>query len=95
MYQSGAFIELLDERSRNLRRSGRHHDPLERSMLGEAQRSVAHEDLDAKYEGAEMVIAFNADYLVDGVEAVDGDEVTLETIDALKPAVVRVLFALP
>jgi DNA polymerase-3 subunit beta len=49
----------------------------------------AHEDLDAKYEGAEMVIAFNPEYLADGVEAVEGDEVTLETIDALKPAVVR------
>jgi DNA polymerase-3 subunit beta len=49
----------------------------------------AHEDLDAKYEGAEMVIAFNPDYLADGVEAVEGDEVTIETVDALKPAVVR------
>jgi DNA polymerase III subunit beta len=36
-----------------------------------------------------MVIAFNPEYLVDGVEAVEGDEVTLETVDALKPAVVR------
>jgi DNA polymerase-3 subunit beta len=49
----------------------------------------AHEDLDAKYEGAEMVIAFNPEYLADGIEAVEGDEVTLETVDALKPAVVR------
>ena len=49
----------------------------------------AHEDLDAKYEGTEMVIAFNPEYLADGVEAVEGDEVTLETVDALKPAVVK------
>jgi DNA polymerase-3 subunit beta len=49
----------------------------------------AHEELDAKYEGAELVIAFNPEYLADGVEAVEGDEVTLETVDALKPAVVR------
>jgi DNA polymerase-3 subunit beta len=49
----------------------------------------AHEDLDAKYEGTEMVIAFNPEYLADGVEAIQGDEITLETIDALKPAVVR------
>jgi DNA polymerase-3 subunit beta len=49
----------------------------------------AHEDLDAKYEGTEMVIAFNPEYLADGVEAVKGDEVTLETVDALKPAVVK------
>ncbi|MDQ3146530.1 MAG: DNA polymerase III subunit beta [Actinomycetota bacterium] len=49
----------------------------------------AHEELDAKYEGAEMVIAFNPEYLADGVEAVEGDEVALETVDSLKPAVVR------
>jgi DNA polymerase III subunit beta len=49
----------------------------------------AHEGVDAKYEGTEMVIAFNPEYLTDGVEAVEGDEVTLETVDALKPAVVR------
>ena len=49
----------------------------------------AHEDVDAKYEGTEMVIAFNPEYLADGVEAVSGDEVSVETIDALKPAVVR------
>lgn len=49
----------------------------------------AHEDLDAKYEGVEMVIAFNPEYLADGIDAVEGDEVTLETVDALKPAVVR------
>ncbi|MBW3643918.1 MAG: DNA polymerase III subunit beta [Actinobacteria bacterium] len=49
----------------------------------------AEEGIDAKYEGAEMVIAFNPEYLADGVEAVEGDEVSLETTDALKPAVVR------
>ena len=49
----------------------------------------AHEDLDAKYEGTEMVIAFNPEYLADGVEAISGDEVSLETLDALRPAVVR------
>ncbi len=49
----------------------------------------AEEELDAKYEGTEMVISFNPEYLVDGIEAVAGDEVTLETLDGLKPAVVR------
>jgi DNA polymerase-3 subunit beta len=49
----------------------------------------AHEDLDAKFEGTEMTIAFNPDFLLDGIEAVEGDEVSLETVDALKPAVVR------
>jgi DNA polymerase-3 subunit beta len=49
----------------------------------------AREDLDAKYEGAEMVVAVNPEFLIDGVEAIDGDEVQLETLDALKPATLR------
>lgn len=49
----------------------------------------AEEELDAKYEGAEMGISFNPEYLADGIEAVTGDEVNLETLDGLKPAVVR------
>jgi DNA polymerase-3 subunit beta len=34
-------------------------------------------------------VAFNPEYLADGVEACSGDEITLSTLDALKPAVVR------
>jgi DNA polymerase III subunit beta len=49
----------------------------------------AREDLDAKYEGSEMVVAFNPEFLIDGVEATPGDEVVLETLDALKPATLR------
>jgi DNA polymerase-3 subunit beta len=49
----------------------------------------AFEQLDAKYEGSELVVAFNPDYLQAGVEAATGDEVTLETVDALKPALLR------
>ena len=49
----------------------------------------AREDLDAKYEGTEMVVAFNPEFLIDGVEATPGDEVVLETLDALKPATLR------
>ncbi|CAN5206557.1 DNA polymerase III subunit beta [soil metagenome] len=49
----------------------------------------AEEELDAKYEGVEMGISFNPEYLADGIDAVAGDEVTLETLDGLKPAVVR------
>ncbi len=49
----------------------------------------ATEDVDAKYEGAEMVVAFNPNYLIDGIEAITGDEVQLDTLDALKPATLR------
>jgi len=50
---------------------------------------TATEDVDAKYEGAEMTVAFNPNYLIDGVEAISGDEVVLSTLDALKPATLR------
>jgi DNA polymerase-3 subunit beta len=49
----------------------------------------ASEDVDADYEGEELTVAFNPTYLIDGVEAVLGDEVVLETLDATKPATVR------
>lgn len=54
-----------------------------------AEVGQANEEVDAKYEGAEMTVAFNPTYLMEGLEAVSGDEIVLETIDALRPAVVR------
>jgi DNA polymerase-3 subunit beta len=53
------------------------------------EKGQATEAVDANYEGAEMTVAFNPQYLSDGVDAMIGDEVVLETQDALKPAVVR------
>ncbi len=52
--------------------------------VGEAKETV-----DADYRGDDLVIAFNPTYLIDGVEAVPGDVVILETVDASKPATVR------
>ena len=49
----------------------------------------AAEDVDAEFEGEELTVAFNPSYLIDGVEAVMGEEVVLETVDATKPATVR------
>jgi DNA polymerase-3 subunit beta len=49
----------------------------------------AHESLDAKYEGTELTVAFNPDYLLQGIEVLPGDEVLIETVDSLKPALVR------
>ena len=49
----------------------------------------AHEEVDAHYNGDELTVAFNPDYLIQGLEAAPGDEVVLETLDALKPAVLR------
>ena len=49
----------------------------------------AHEEIDAGYDGAEMTVAFNPDYLASGIDAVEGDEVALATMDPMKPAVLR------
>lgn len=49
----------------------------------------AHEQLDASYEGAELTVAFNPEYLLSGVEVTPGDEIHLDTVDAQKPAVIR------
>lgn len=52
--------------------------------VGEATEEVA-----ATYEGEDLVIAFNAEYLHDGVEALDCEEIVLYTADKLKPALLR------
>jgi len=49
----------------------------------------ASEQLDANFTGEGLTVAFNPDYLSAGIEAVTGDEVALDTTDALKPAVIR------
>ncbi|GMU79616.1 MAG: DNA polymerase III subunit beta [Acidimicrobiia bacterium] len=49
----------------------------------------AHESVEAKFDGTELVVAFNAQFLLDGIEAVGGTEVALDTTDPLKPAVMR------
>ena len=49
----------------------------------------ASEQLDATYEGEELTVAFNPEYLVDGLEVTPGEQVSLETVDSLKPALIR------
>ena len=52
--------------------------------VGEATEEVA-----ASYEGTELLIAFNAEYLHDGVEVLDSEEILLRTADNLKPALLQ------
>jgi DNA polymerase III subunit beta len=49
----------------------------------------ASDEIDATYDGAEMTVAFNPDYLASGIDAIDSDDVTLATMDPMKPAVLR------
>ena len=47
------------------------------------------DNVDADYQGEEITIAFNPSFLIDGIEAVVGDEVMLEMSDAVRPAMVH------
>ncbi|HLI16352.1 MAG TPA: DNA polymerase III subunit beta [Acidimicrobiales bacterium] len=54
-----------------------------------AESGRASERVAGAYRGEELTVAFNPGYLLDGVEAVPGDELLLEVIDATKPATLR------
>jgi DNA polymerase III subunit beta len=71
--------------------------PVRLQMGGETLRLTAitqdvgnaSEELDAGYEGNDLTVAFNPEYFAAGVEACSTESVTLSTLDALKPAVIR------
>lgn len=89
--------EALLEAVRRVKILARDATPVRLQMLSDSVRLTAItqdvgnavEEIDAKLEGSELTVAFNPDYLAAGVEAAAADEVTLSTLDALKPAVVR------
>lgn len=54
------------------------------SDLGEAV-----EEIDAKYAGEDLEVAFNPEFLLHGLEVTPGDQVCLESTDATKPATLR------
>jgi DNA polymerase-3 subunit beta len=60
-----------------------------KATLAVPELGQAVEELEAKYEGEDMVIAFNPAYLADGVEPAGGDEVVVEMGDPVRPAVVK------
>jgi DNA polymerase III subunit beta len=49
----------------------------------------AHDAVEATFEGSELTVAFNPDYLLQGLEVCPGDELRIETLDALKPALIK------
>lgn len=55
-----------------------------RQEVGEAS-----ELLEGEYTGDDMTIAFNTRYLMDGINAVDDDQVVIETSDPLKPGLMH------
>lgn len=54
-----------------------------------ADVGTATEDIDANYEGSEMVVAFNPDFLAQGVEAISSDEVLLEATDPIRQVTLK------
>ena len=52
--------------------------------LGEAR-----DEVEVKFEGKEMSIGFNPNYLIDILKVIDGDEIEVEVVDPQKPAVIR------
>ncbi len=65
-----------------------HPDSLELVAVSQ-DLGQATEEIDATYEGEELTVAFNPGYLLDGIEVIAGDRVVIESVDALKPALVR------
>lgn len=49
----------------------------------------ASEEIDAVYDGEDMTVAFNPDYLAAGIDAIDAEEITISRLHPLKPAVIR------
>jgi DNA polymerase-3 subunit beta len=54
-----------------------------------AESGRAAERVDGQFAGEELVVAFNPNYLLDGVEAIRAEVVILEVIDSSKPATIR------
>ncbi len=50
---------------------------------------TAREQVEGTYDGAPLTVAFNPQYLLEGIEVTPGESVTLSTIDELKPVVLR------
>jgi DNA polymerase-3 subunit beta len=49
----------------------------------------AHETMPAAFSGEALDIGFNPEFLRDGIESVDGDELRLKLISPLRPAVLQ------
>jgi DNA polymerase-3 subunit beta len=64
------------------------NDGLELSAIAQ-DVGEAHESVEAKFEGTELIVAFNAQFLLDGIEAAGSSDLVLDTVDPLKPAVLR------
>lgn len=54
-----------------------------------AESGRAAERVDGRFVGEDLVVAFNPNYLLEGIEAIRTDDVVIEVIDSTKPATLR------
>ena len=54
-----------------------------------AESGRAAERVDGQFVGDDLVVAFNPNYLLEGIEAIRTDDVVIEVIDSTKPATLR------
>lgn len=88
--------ELLDA-LRRVKILARESTPIRLKMSDEGLELIAvtqdvgtaTEQIEGKYDGAPLTVAFNPQYLLEGTEVSVSEEITLSTIDELKPAIVR------
>jgi DNA polymerase III subunit beta len=88
-----AFLEAL----RRVKLLAKDATPVRLKMSSEALELIAitqdvgqaSEDLEASYQGTDLQVAFNPDFLMAGLDLASGDSVTLQTTDPLKPALLR------
>lgn len=89
--------QVLQDAIRRVRLMAKNNSPIHLSMTENglmltarnAEDGEATEEVDASYSGESLVVAFNPEYLMDGLEVVGSDEVVLQTRDPQKPAVLR------
>jgi DNA polymerase-3 subunit beta len=78
---------LAKDSTSSVRLSMKDHNVEIRTQSHEA--GDVEDNVDADYSGEEITIAFNPSFLIDGIEAVPGDEVILEMSDSVRPAMVH------
>lgn len=89
--------EALLESLRRVRIMAKDATPVRLTMGGDGLEVAAvtqdvgeaHEAVPAGFEGEELTVAFNPEYLISGIEVSTGAEIRLQTVDALKPALIR------
>ena len=89
--------ERLLDALRRVRLLAQESTPIRMSMSAEGlevaavtqEVGEAHEALEAEYQGEDLMVAFNPEYLIDGIEVTPGSEVMLETLGELKPALLK------